>query len=116
MKKLISAQMSKAMLFAFPCYWTFALLFIAVVLWKTRPSHPDVIATALVSIANIVAGILLARKCYWISIPMIVLGAYIALSLHDEQFMGHIFLMYGEYLILHYLVCGVYVYRRRKEA
>lgn len=114
MKKFTSEQISKAVLFAFPCYWSLALWFIVVLFWKTSPLHPDVVAVALVSIANIVAGILLAKKYYWASIPMIILGAYIAWSLYNEQFMGHIFLFYGVYVMVHYLICGIYVYKKRK--
>lgn len=44
---------------------------------------------------------------------MIALGIYIALQ--DDQFVGHILQLFGTYMALHYLVCGVYVYKNRKK-
>ena len=113
MKKPTSDQTTKFLLFAFPCYWTFAVLFIVLVIWKVGLNEPDLIPVALVSVAIIIAAILLVKKYYWISLPMIVLGIYIALQ--DAQFVGHILRFFGIYLILHYVVCGVYVYKSRKK-
>ena len=113
MKKPTSNQTPKFLLFALPSFWPLAVLFITVGIWKTKISNPDVIAVALVSIAIIVAAILLVRKYYWICLPMIALGIYIALQ--DDQFVGHILRLFGTYMILHYLVCGVYVYKNRKK-
>ena len=113
MKKPDEGKLLKFLLFAFPCYWTCAALWIATVCWKTSLLHPDVIAVALVSVGIITAAVLLMKQCYWISPLMVVLGLYIALQ--EDQFVGDIFRLYGAYLILHYLVCGVYVYRRRKR-
>lgn len=112
MKKPTSNQIPQFLLFALPSFWTLAVLFITVGIWKTKISNPDVIAVALVSIAIIVSAILLVQKYYWICLPMIALGIYILLQ--DDQFVGHILQFFGAYMILHYLVCGVYVYKNRK--
>ena len=113
MKKPTSNQIPEFLLFAIPSFWTLAVLFITVGIWKTKISNPDVIAVALVSIAIIVAAILFVQKYYWICLPMIALGIYIALQ--DDQFVGHILQLFGAYIILHYLVCGVYGYKSRKK-
>ncbi|MCI9156102.1 MAG: hypothetical protein HFF44_04055 [Lawsonibacter sp.] len=111
MRKIASEQILKFLLFASPCYWTLTVIFIAFVIWRVGLSEPDLIPVALVSIAIIIAAILLVKKYYWICLPMIALGVYIALQ--DDQFVGHIFHSYGAYLILHYLVCGIYsVYKK----
>ena len=104
---------SRIILFAFPCYWTLAVIFIALFFWKVGLNEPDLIPLGCVSIAIIIAAILLENKHYWICIPMIALGLYIA-SLEDQH-VGHIFQLFGSYLVLHYIMCGVYKYRKRGE-
>ena len=100
------------MLFALPSFWTLALLFIVLV-FMNRGFIPDLIPVTLVSAAIIVAAILLAKKNYWICLPMIALGIYIALQ--QDQHFGLIFCFFGVYMVLHYLVCGLHVYRNRKK-
>ena len=112
MRKITSNQIPKFLLFALPSFWTLAVLFIVLVIWN-EGFIPDLIPVTLVSIAIIVTAILLAQKYYWICLPMIALGIYIALQ--DDQFVGHILQLFGTYMILHYLVCGVYVYKNRKK-
>ena len=112
MRKITSNQIQKFLLFALPSFWTLAVLFIVLVIWN-EGFIPDLIPVTLVSIAIIVTAILLAQKYYWICLPMIALGIYIALQ--DDQFVGHILQLFGTYMILHYLVCGVYVYKNRKK-
>ena len=109
---MTSNQIQKFLLFALPSFWTLAVLFIVLVIWN-EGFIPDLIPVTLVSIAIIVTAILLAQKYYWICLPMIALGIYIALQ--DDQFVGHILQLFGTYMILHYLVCGVYVYKNRKK-
>lgn len=113
MKKPTSTHVTQFCLFAFPCYWTLAVLFITVGIWKTKISNSDVIAVALVSVAIIVAAILLVKKYYWISLPMISLSIYIALQ--DDQHVGYILHFFGVYLLLHYLGCGIYTFMSRKK-
>ena len=112
MRKITSNQIQKFLLFALPSFWTLAVLFIVLVIWN-EGFIPDLIPVTLVSIAIIVTAILLVQKYYWICLPMIALGIYIALQ--DDQFVGHILQLFGTYMILHYLVCGVYVYKNRKK-
>ena len=112
MRKITSNQIQKFLLFALPSFWTLAVVFIVLVIWN-EGFIPDLIPVTLVSIAIIVTAILLAQKYYWICLPMIALGIYIALQ--DDQFVGHILQLFGTYMILHYLVCGVYVYKNRKK-
>lgn len=42
---------------------------------------------------------------------MIALSVFIALR--KDGFTDDIFLFFGAYMILHYTVCGIYVYRHR---
>lgn len=113
MKNPISEHVAKFILFAFPCYWTLAVIFFALAYWEAELNNPDLISVAWVSIAIIAAAILLMRKYYWISLPMIALGIYI--TLQEDQFVGHILRFYGVYLILHYSACGVYVFKNRQK-
>ena len=105
--------MIKFCLFAFLCYWTLAVLYVAVGIWKTPIHNPDVIAVMSVSAAIIIAAIFLVKKRDWVCLPMVALGIYIALQ--DDQRVGYILHFFGIYLVLHYLSCGVYAFRRRKE-
>lgn len=86
MRKPTVEQAGKFMLFASPCYWTLAVLFIVLVIWKVGFSEPDLIPVTLVSIAVIAAAVLLTKKYYWISLPMIALGVYIATR--EDQFLN----------------------------
>lgn len=106
-------DISKTILFAFPCYWTLTVIFIALFFWKVGLNEPDLIPLALISIAIIVAAIMLAKGYYGACIPMIALGLYIAL--HTDQHVGHLFHLYGAYLILHYAACGMYVFRNKRK-
>lgn len=112
MRKITLNQIQNVLLFALPSFWTLAVLFIVLIIWN-EGFIPDLIPVMLVSIAIIVTAILLVQKYYWICMPMIALGAYIAL--HDDQHVGHILRAFGAYMILHYLACGVYVYTGRKK-
>ena len=112
MRKITPNQIQKILLFALPSFWTLAVLFIVLIIWN-EGFVSDLIPVMLVSIAIIVTAILLVRKYYWICFPMIALGIYIAL--HDDQFVGHILQSFGAYMILHYLACGVHVYKTRKK-
>ena len=116
MKKPTTDRTTKFLLFALPCYWTSAVLFIVLVIWKVGLSEPDLIPVVLVSVEIIIAAILLVKNHYWISLPMILLGAYIAQQ--DDQFVGHILRFFGVYLILHYVLCSVwrvYIQEQKKE-
>lgn len=111
-EKKMSNQIQRFLLFAFPSFCTLAVLFIVLVIWR-EGFIPDLIPVTLVSIAIIVTAILLVKKYYWICLPMIALG--ICIALQDDQFVGHILRLFGAYMILHYLACGVYVYKNRKK-
>lgn len=112
MRRIATNQIPTFLLFALPSFWTLALLFIVLVLMK-KGFIPDLIPVTLVSVAIMVAAILLVKKYYWICLPMIGFGIYIALQ--QDQHFGLIFRFFGVYMILHYLVCGVHVYRNRKN-
>ena len=88
---------------------------IALAIWKVGLNEPDLIPLARVSIAIIVAAIFLVKKYYWISLPMVLLGVYIFSALQNDQHFGHIFQLYGAYLILHYSACCIYVFKNRKK-
>lgn len=115
MKKTISDQIAKFVLFSFPCYGILALVFIALVVWGVPLNNPDVISFAAVSAVILIAGVFLIMNHHWISIPMILLGAYIFCVGKDDQHFGLIFQVYGAYLILHFLFCFVYVIKKRKK-
>ena len=112
MKKWTPDQQIKFMLFVSPVYWTLVVIFIAVVIWRTSVSHPDVVTVTLISAAIIITAVFLVKGYAWISLPMMILGIYIAQL--GDQFAGHIQLLYGVYLVVHYLVCGVYVFRKKR--
>lgn len=113
MKKPTSDQIGRFILFALPSFWTLAVLFIVLVIWRGDFLESDMLPVLLVTIAIITAAVLLVKKQSRICWPMIVLGIYIALL--DDQFAGHLFRFYGIYLIVHYAVSGVYVHRCRKK-
>ncbi len=99
--------------FSFPCYWTLALACIALLAWKTPLMNPDLLAVLLVSAAIIATAVLLIKKHWWTVLPMIVLGAYITQI--KDGFTDHIFQLFGLYMILHYIVCGIYVFKYRRD-
>jgi len=113
MKKPEPEQISKFILFAFPCYWTFALLFIALAIWKVGVTEPDLVPVVLISIAVITAAAFLVNGRYFVTFPMMALGAYIAL-MRDQHAEG-IFRLFGIYLILHYAICLFYVIKSTKN-
>ena len=106
-------DLPKTILFAFPCYWTLTVLFIALVFWKVGWKEPDLIPLALISIAIILAAIMLAKGYYGVCIPMIMLGLSIASQ--TDQHVGHLFKLFGAYLMLHYAACGVYVFKNKRK-
>lgn len=116
MKKATSEQLSEFVIFASPCYWLLALMVIALAIWKVGFHEPDLLSLAWVSIAIIVAAIFLVKRYYWISFPMVLLGVYIFYALQHDQHFGHIFQLYGAYLILHYSACFIYVFKNRKKS
>lgn len=99
--------------YAFPSYWTLALTFVVVFIWKTPLTDPDLLSLIAVSAAILVAAFLLMKKRWWTVFPMIALSVFIALR--KDGFTDDIFLLFGAYMILHYTVCGIHVYRHRGE-
>ena len=82
-------------------------------IWKTPISDPALTLTALITFAMIIAAFILIKGHYLICIPMSALGAFIAVQ--DDQHMGGLFLCFGLYMVIHYLICGLYVYKNRRE-
>ena len=113
MKRISSEQVTRFILFASPSYWTLALLFIVLAVWKTPINDPDVISVILLSAAIIIAAVFLTRSHYWISFLMTAFG--ILIMLQNDQHIGEVFTFYGLYLIVHYAMCGIYVYKSRKK-
>lgn len=111
MKKPTFDHVTTFLFFSLPAYWPLALLFIALVVWRS-PFEGDFIWVALISVAVIAAAFLLMKNHYWVSIPMIALGVYIALL--DDQFAADLFRFYGIYLVVHYAACGIYAFKNRK--
>lgn len=114
MRKPPSDQSAKFLLFAFPAYWTLAVLAVVLLIWKTAPNDPDVIAVAAVTAVVLAAAVLLCKGHWWVSLPMMALGVYIALQ--DDQFVGHILRFYGIYFILHYAGCCWILLKDRKKS
>lgn len=108
----ITNQIPTFLLFAMPSFWTLAVFYIVFVLMK-KGFISDLIPVTLVSIAIIVAAILLVKRYGWICLPMIALGIYIALQ--QDQHFGLIFRFFGIYMVLHYAACGVHLYINRKK-
>ena len=106
-------KMAEFAFFAFPGYWTLALTFIVLFAWKTPLTDPDLLALIAVNAAILTAVFLLMKKCWWVIFPMIALAAFIALQ--KDGFTDHIFQLFGIYMILHYVVCGVYIRRQGRE-
>ena len=111
MKKLAFDHVTTFLFFSLPAYWPLALLFIALVVWRSS-FEGDFIWVALISVAVIAAAFLLMKGHYLVSIPMIALGVYIALL--DDQFAAELFQFYGIYLVVHYASCGIYAFKNRK--
>ena len=88
-------------------------MFIVLVIWRGDFLASDMLPVSLVTASIIGTAILLMKKQSWVCLPMIVLGIRIALL--DDQFAGHIFRLYGIYLIVHYAVCGVYLHREQRN-
>lgn len=112
MRKISSNQIPTVLLFALPSFWTLAVLFIVLVIWN-KGFISDLIPVTLVSIAIIVAAILLVKRYGWICLLMIALGIYIALQ--QDQHFGLIFRFFGIYMMLHYAACGLHLYINRKK-
>lgn len=115
MREIDTIKIAKFLLFAFPCYWSLALIFIATGIWKVSLSDPDLMAVIWLTGVIIAAAFLLAKKLFWVSFPMILLGAYIMLMLKEDQHFGVLGQLYGIYIIVHYLLCGIYVFKKSKE-
>ena len=111
MKKQTFDHVAKFLIFSLPAYWTLTLLFIALAIWRSS-FEGDFIWVALISVAVITAAFLLMKNHYWVSVPMIALGVYIALL--DDQFAAELFQFYGIYLVVHYAACGIYAFKNRK--
>lgn len=109
-RKIQSETIVKFVLLAFPAYWTLILPFIVLVVWGESIMHPDILAVALVSAAIIAAAVFLMKKHAWVSIPMVLLGIYIATR--TDQFLEDLFRFFGAYLVLHYVICGVWVHKK----
>jgi len=110
MKKPTQHQMGEYILFAFPAYLPLVLSIVAIFVWKTPLNEPFLRLLLLFNAAILVSAFLLMKKCWWISLPMIALGIYIALQ--NDQHVGHLLQLFGCYLVLHYAGWGIYVYRK----
>jgi len=107
MKKPLSEQIIRFILFALPSFWLLAVLFIALVIWKVGLNEPDLPPVALVCVAILVAAVFLTRNQVWVCAPMVVLGLSPFFIPGSDQHVGHITALYGAYLALHYSACLV---------
>lgn len=108
MKKPTQRQMGEFLLFAFPSFLPLILLVVAVFILETPLN--DLLLLLLFNVSVFFSAVLLVKKRWWISLPMLALGIYIALQ--KDQ---HIpFQPFGCYLILHYAAWGLYTYKTRK--
>ena len=104
MKKPTQRQIGEFLLFAFPAYLPLVLM---IAIWNNHFSLLLLLFNATV----LLSAVLLVKKRWWISLPMLALGIYIALQ--KDQ---HIpFQPFGCYLILHYAAWGLYTYKTRKS-
>ena len=102
MKKPTQRQIGEFLLFAFPAYLPLVLM---IAIWNRHFSLLLLLFNATV----LLSAVLLAKKRWWISLPMLALGIYIALQ--NDQ---HIpFQPFGCYLILHYTAWGLYAYKTK---
>ena len=105
MKKPTQRQIGEFLLFAFPAVLPLILLLVAIL-----NNHVSLLLL-LFNVAVFLSAVLLVKKRWWISLPMLALGIYIALQ--KDQ---HIpFQPFGCYLILHYAAWGLYTYKTRKS-
>ena len=108
MKKPTQRQIGEFLLFSFPAFLPLILLVVAIFVLKTPLN--DLFLLLLFNVAVLFSAVLLVKKRWWISLPMLALGIYIALQ--NDQ---HIpFQPFGCYLILHYAAWGLYTYETRK--
>lgn len=114
MQKFSPTQMSRFFLFALPSFWLLAILFLALVVWNVGFADPDLIPIVFVSIAILISAAFLTKRRTWFCFPMILIGIYIFFTTQNDQHIGYIVPLYGIYLVLHYLVCWIYL--RKHEA
>ena len=110
--KRTTNQMPTILLFALPSFWTLAVLFLVLAIWK-KGFLPDLIPVMLVTAAIMTAAVFLAKGYGWICLPMMALSLYIALQ--QDQHFGLIFFFFGIYMMLHYAACGVHIHVNRKK-
>ena len=115
MKRPTQHQVGAFMLYAFPAYWPMVLWTVAVFIWHTPFTDPEFIRLTLFNAAVFVAAVLMVKKRWWVCLPMIAFGAYLAIVPRDDAYTERLLLAFGCYLILHYAAWGVYVYREGKK-
>ncbi len=109
MKKPTQHQIGEFLLFAFPAYLPLVLSVVAIFIWKTPLNEPFLVLLLLFNAVVVLSAVFLVKKRWWISLPLIALGIYIAMQ--NDQ---HIPLQpFGCYLILHYVVWGLYAYKTK---
>lgn len=110
MKKPSQHQLGEFTLFAFPACLPLILSVIAVFALKTPLNDPFLVLLLLFNAAVLFSAVLLVKKCWWISLPMLALGIFIGM-----QYDQHIPLQpFGWWLVLHYAAWGLYAYKTRR--
>lgn len=101
--------------FIFPCYFIIAFmcycLYQGVEVWSESAFAP----LTLIVIGNIITGIFLIKKQYWFSIFIILYGVYLVCTSKNHPFIFEVISLYGAYLIAHFSLCSLYVFKNRKK-
>jgi drug/metabolite transporter (DMT)-like permease len=79
-------------------------------------SEPSFVPLILIVISNIITGIFLVKKQCWFSIFIIIYGVYLVYTSKNYDFIFEVIELYGAYLIVHFSLCSLYVFIKRKKA
>ncbi len=108
-------QALRFLFFIFPSY--LIIVFIGYCLSQGAElwSEPAFVPLTLIVLGNLLTGIFLVKRQYWFSAFMIALGIYLVCTSKNYAFIFEIVALYGAYLIAHFSLCALYVFRIRNK-
>ena len=112
MKKPTQHQIGAFIVYAFPVYLPLVLSVIAIFVLKIPLNNPFLISLLLIDAAVLGSALMMVKKHWWVCLPMLALGIFIALQQDQHIPIGP----FGGYMILHYAAWGLYLYRKKKNA
>lgn len=103
------------LIFIFPCYFIIAFIGYCLTQGAELWSEPAFVPLAGIVIASIITGVFLVKRQYWFSVFMIALGVYFVCAGKNHAFIFEVVMLYGAYLIAHFSLCALYVFRNRNK-